>query len=227
MLKNALVAGILIAGVFAFAFTACDSRDSKDNPGHTHQWGEWEVTIPATCAENGIGTRYCETCGEEDPSHIIPALGGDDCTEEKMSFYFAYGRNLNPDVMKTRCPESIEIGGFMLNGYRLLFRKHGYSSTAYLTIEEDEGSSVPIGIYRISAEDERRLDGYEGVPTRYTKEWLDYKISGETITGLAYIMVNPTKAAPSTEYYESVKGGYEHFGFDISYLDGARAECEE
>jgi hypothetical protein len=168
------------------------------------------VLVFAACKDGGSGSN-----------------GDDNNDDENMSFYFAYGRNLNPDVIKIRCPESVKVGGYMLNGYRLLFRKHNYSSTAYLTIEKDENKSVPIGIYRISADDEIRLDGYEGVPTRYRKEWLNYNLNGKTITGLVYIMENPAKAAPSTEYYESVRYGYEDFGFDIRCLEEAREECEE
>ena len=41
-----------------------------------HDWGEWVVTTPATCTENGEKTRTCNACGKEETSNI-PALGHD------------------------------------------------------------------------------------------------------------------------------------------------------
>ena len=39
-----------------------------------HVWGEWEVTTPATCTEDGVKTRVCSFCGETE-TDAIPALG--------------------------------------------------------------------------------------------------------------------------------------------------------
>ena len=39
-----------------------------------HVWGEWEVTTPATCTEDGVKTRVCSFCGESETA-VIPALG--------------------------------------------------------------------------------------------------------------------------------------------------------
>lgn len=41
--------------------------------GHVHTFGEWLET-PATCTEDGLKTRVCTECGEEE-SEVIPALG--------------------------------------------------------------------------------------------------------------------------------------------------------
>ena len=41
-----------------------------------HDWGEWVVTTPATCTENGEKNRTCNACGKEETSNI-PALGHD------------------------------------------------------------------------------------------------------------------------------------------------------
>ena len=40
---------------------------------HTHQFGEWEVTTPATCTTDGVETRSC-ACGETE-TRAIPATG--------------------------------------------------------------------------------------------------------------------------------------------------------
>mgnify|MGYP003539625817 FL=1 len=69
--------------------------------------------------------------------------------------------------MKYRCPDATIIGTAKLSGYRLLYK--GSQSGSYLTIEEAEGKSVPVAIWRISTLDERSLDIYEGFPHFYTK----------------------------------------------------------
>ncbi len=44
-------------------------------PVHTHQWGNWTETTPATCLTEGLKVRAC-TCGETE-EEVIPALGHD------------------------------------------------------------------------------------------------------------------------------------------------------
>lgn len=46
---------------------------------HTHAWGEWTVTTPATCEAEGVETRTCE-CGESE-TRAIAALGHEWSTE--------------------------------------------------------------------------------------------------------------------------------------------------
>nr|MCR5005757.1 Ig-like domain-containing protein [Clostridiales bacterium] len=43
---------------------------------HTHTWGEWTVTTPASCTEKGVETRTCSGCGETQ-TRDIDALGHD------------------------------------------------------------------------------------------------------------------------------------------------------
>jgi len=54
---------IAIATIIAlFALTGCPDPD----PEHTHEWGAWTVTTPATCTAEGVETRTCTL----DPAHI-------------------------------------------------------------------------------------------------------------------------------------------------------------
>ena len=51
--------------------------DDPDDPGkpHEHDFGEWTVTVPATCTEAGEEQRTC-SCGETE-TRIVAALGHD------------------------------------------------------------------------------------------------------------------------------------------------------
>ena len=42
--------------------------------GHEHEYGEWTVTTPATCTEEGVEERSC-TKGDDTESRAIPATG--------------------------------------------------------------------------------------------------------------------------------------------------------
>lgn len=43
-------------------FVGCSSGETKE---HTHSYSAWSVTIPATCTEEGLETRMCSICKEE------------------------------------------------------------------------------------------------------------------------------------------------------------------
>jgi gamma-glutamylcyclotransferase (GGCT)/AIG2-like uncharacterized protein YtfP len=148
-------------------------------------------------------------------------------------YYFAYGSNLNKGQMKERCPDSKEIGSAMLPGYELNFRGYKDCEQGYLTIEKNKRAKVPIGIYEISENDEKKLDGFEGVDAHdYKKERIAIKnrnkdIASKYIVGLIYTMIDSRKCRPCDEYYNRVKIGYDEWGFDISYLEYAYNQCNK
>ena len=78
-------------------------------------------------------------------------------------YYIAYGSNLNVGQMRMRCPGARIIGTSVVEGYRLLFK--GSRTGSYLTIEPQEGASVPVAAWAVTEEDEEALDRYEGFPT--------------------------------------------------------------
>ena len=59
---------------------------------HTHQFGEWVVTTPATCTGDGVETRTCP-CGETE-TRVLPATGHTDA--DKDGKCDTCGAELNP-----------------------------------------------------------------------------------------------------------------------------------
>lgn len=142
-------------------------------------------------------------------------------------YYLAYGSNLSVAQMAQRCPDAIYVGKAVIEGYQLLFK--GSSTGSYLTIEEKEGSSVPVLVWEISERDEAHLDRYEGWPTLYYKKemvvevqsFLDGNIVGKT-EAVVYIMHEDRHlGCPSRHYYDVCLEGYLRFGFDESVLEQA------
>lgn len=147
--------------------------------------------------------------------------------EKNTNYYFAYGSNLNLIQMKKHCPNAQVIGATILNNHRLIFNGTvpGHS---FLNIEECECAFVPIGIYRITKEDEKRLDRYEGYPTLYLKKQITVPFDTQQITGLIYIMRQKgNEVIPSNFYYMTCHNGYIDFQFDPSILETALTSAYE
>ena len=139
-------------------------------------------------------------------------------------YYLAYGSNLNVRQMMIRCPSARMIGTATIEDYRLMFK--GSKTGSYLTIEPEEGCSVPVGVWEVSEADELALDRYEGFPTFYYKKELELPITGIR-TGIVrrqrnafvYIMHEDRPlGVPSMTYLETCIEGYMDFGFNYDIL---------
>lgn len=137
-----------------------------------------------------------------------------------MKYYIAYGSNLSTSQMKTRCPDAVPVGTATLKDWCLSFRLHA-------TIEPDEGSEVPVGVWLISDTDERYLDIYEGYPAYYSKRNMNITMDGfdgqtHDVTAMVYIM-RPDHhiLPPHFTYYSVIQEGYNDFGLDDTPLKQA------
>lgn len=147
-------------------------------------------------------------------------------------YYIAYGSNLNVRQMRMRCPGARIIGTSVVEGYRLLFR--GSKTGSYLTIEPQEGASVPVAAWAVTKEDEAALDRYEGFPGFYYKKEMELPIKGiksgrvRMKKVFVYIMHEDRPLGlPSEFYMETCLKGYRSFGFDESFLEQAYADSRE
>lgn len=139
---------------------------------------------------------------------------------KKTKLYAAYGSNLNHAQMRERCPEARYLGSAMLKDQNLIFC--GQPDHSFATIETMEGKEVPIGLWEISARDERALDRYEGYPHFYHKTVLPVTLDGEEVHAMVYIMDLAMPAGlPSVMYYDIVEKGYRDCGLNTAYLQAA------
>ena len=82
--------------------------------------------------------------------------------------YFAYGSNLNHKQMAQRCKDSSFIKKFTLKGYNLCFsHKTDKSIYGHANVIKNNNFNVPGAVWSISKNDEKELDGYEGVDYNY------------------------------------------------------------
>ena len=144
-------------------------------------------------------------------------------------YYLAYGSNLSRKQMQFRTPDAEIIGTSMLEGWRLLFRQ-------YATIKKCTNFNTPVLVWKISEQDEKNLDRYEGFPRFYIKKNLTVAVTsldGEDLgelNAMVYIMsqeaVKKRKASPmpSNNYFYILNKGYEDFRFDKKILKKALEE---
>ena len=141
--------------------------------------------------------------------------------KEKGRLYIAYGSNLNLPQMERRCPGASVVGTSEVKGYELLFR-------GVATIEPREEASVPVLLWKISPQNERALDRYEGWPHLYRKENLEVELEGEKVSAMVYVMNDGRQVAmPSGYYYDVIAEGYRTAGMDEDVLKAALERTKE
>lgn len=142
-------------------------------------------------------------------------------------FYLAYGSNLNIQDMKKRCPSAKIIGTSILNNYHLVYKGSNINA-AYLTIEPQKKSIVPIGIYKLNKSDIKNLDYYEGYPLLYSKKYILIKTNRTLKQALIYVMNEEFDYhIPNPSYIETCKKGYDDFGFDLDILEQALQDTKQ
>ena len=123
--------------------------------------------------------------------------------------YIAYGSNMVKAQMDYRCPHAKLIGMGYLPKHRLEFYLHA-------TVERSKArdAKVPVAVWEIDAEDERRLDRYEGFPSYYTKHTRTVIMEdGSRIKGMVYIMNLIRPEPPTVNYYNGIFHAYKKLGF--------------
>lgn len=139
--------------------------------------------------------------------------------KDKVSYYFAYGSNMNHEHMKMRCPKSEYIGTYILEGYELVFR-------GVADVQPSEDKSVTGALFKITPDCERSLDVYEGYPNLYTKKyhWQFHKDKDKFIDDriMFYSMVDKQVVYPPFEtYLNTIIGGYQDCGLSTDPLKAA------
>lgn len=144
--------------------------------------------------------------------------------KSNKKLYVAYGSNLHLGQMSHRCPDAKVYGSGVIKNYSLTFWGN-WNRNGVATILPGSDTDVPVGIWEISARDEKNLDVYEGWPHLYRKEDIEVVMAdGSTVTAMVYIMNEDRMRPcfPSDTYFNTIATGYKSFGFDLKFLEAAR-----
>ena len=149
--------------------------------------------------------------------------------KSNKKLYVAYGSNLHLGQMRWRCPDAKVYGAGVIKNYELTFWGN-WNRNGVATVIPKSGTDVPVGVWEISAADEKNLDVYEGWPRLYRKEDIEVVMDdGSVVTGMVYIMnehgMRPV--TPSEGYFNTIATGYKSFEFDVEFLKAARDRIPE
>ncbi|WP_330114159.1 gamma-glutamylcyclotransferase family protein [Pseudomonas sp. JS3066] len=132
-----------------------------------------------------------------------------------MSFYFAYGSNMNPARMRSRGLAFSEALAGRLEGYTLCFNKraHDRPGRSYANIRYQRGGVVEGVLYRLEHEDEIwKMDPFEGTPIFYSRERMPVVTAGGVQPAWVYV-ANPSMREdglwPTRSYLEHLLAGRE------------------
>ena len=134
---------------------------------------------------------------------------------ETMStrFYIAYGSNMDKGQMCKRCPSAVEVCTTYIEDWRL-------TMPFFANIEPEQGRRTPAIVWKINANDESKLDRYEGYPEKYDKTDIIVTVNGNRISAMAYIMTDEYKKRTDKKAYdgyeEKIRSAYKAAGFSES-----------
>ena len=111
---------------------------------------------------------------------------------------------MNRAQMAFRCPDAEMVGNVKIEGYRLAFRHSGVA-----TLLPEPGGVVDGVLWRISQEDEKRLNRYEGYPVLYGRDSITVKTAdGQSVQAMVYLMNAPYRDTPATPPRNYIIGIY-------------------
>jgi gamma-glutamylcyclotransferase (GGCT)/AIG2-like uncharacterized protein YtfP len=123
------------------------------------------------------------------------------------ALYFAYGSNIDADLMADRAPSAIPLGVGWLNGHRLVFNVYSRRwEGGAANMEPDPAARVWGLVWELPDEELGNLDSFAGHPVFYRREQVPVDLGDETRTCFTYRVANKAGyVRPTDAYLERVK----------------------
>ena len=133
--------------------------------------------------------------------------------------YAAYAWNMDEWLMENQNPGAKLLGTGEIKNYRLMFK--GDLPLSYATIEEYDGYAVPVVLWEIDEETEKRFDRGKGfLINTYKKKYVEVETAKGAIGGVLVYAIDESYPlnSPDLHYCEKIWEAYEKFGFDTKKL---------
>jgi len=141
-----------------------------------------------------------------------------------VTHYFAYGSNMDPKQMASRCPGSVAIGSARLPNYELAFvwDSPGWGG-GVATVIPSSSLEVWGVLWDLTDEHIEALDRYEGVAIgAYVKERVDVEAEIGLVDALIYVATDARSKRPSNRYLDALIGGAQVFSLPADYVEQLR-----
>ncbi len=137
-----------------------------------------------------------------------------------MHLYAAYGSNMNPAQMRTRCPHSPFAGTGWIPGWRLTFGGEDLGwEGALATLVEDPAGAVFVGLYDITAYDRISLDKWESADTGlYQTITLRVSTLESDVLAWTYVLNGYEGGLPSARYLGLIAEAADAAGAPAEYV---------
>ena len=117
-----------------------------------------------------------------------------------MTFYFAYGSNMQRQAMKRRCPGARAIGPAVLSGYRFFVGIDGWGSVA-----PSAGDTVHGVLWRLTPRDIAALHAYELLHQGlYDVRYLPVRNGARLLRAMIYLLRRRAIGQPRPGYVEMI-----------------------
>lgn len=147
--------------------------------------------------------------------------------------YFAFGSNLDPDQMESRCPDHRVVGLAALHDHRLAFPLYSERwSGGVASVALAHGLTVWGVLYELSEADVARLDGFEGFKgpgdqhNVYDRQLLTVELvrpdDGSVprrVRAATYVAHPSNPSPPSRRYLEAILKGARHHRLPGDYIE--------
>jgi AIG2-like family len=142
-----------------------------------------------------------------------------------VPLYAAYGSNMDPAQMRTRCPHSPFAGTGWIPDWRLTFGGEDLGwEGALATLVEEPGSAVFVGLYDITAYDRISLDKWESADTGlYQTITLRVSTLETDVLAWTYVLNGYEGGLPSARYLGLIAEAAEKAGAPEVYVSELRA----
>ena len=135
--------------------------------------------------------------------------------------YFAYGSNMDPVQMASRCPGADPLEVAVLRDHQLAYT---YDAPGWeggvATVIPEPGSQVWGVVWSLTARHLDTLDDYEGVDIGiYRRELVDVYVLDRPMEAFVYITNDTLSRLPNQRYIDALVRGAEHFELPEWYVE--------
>ena len=142
-----------------------------------------------------------------------------------VPLYAAYGSNMDPSQMHSRCPHSPFAGTGWLPNWRLTFGGEDLGwEGALATLVEEPGAAVFVALYDITAQDRVALDKWESADSGlYRTSRLRVSTLDGDVLAWTYVLNGYEGGLPSARYLGLIAEAADAAGAPGDYVDELRA----
>lgn len=139
-------------------------------------------------------------------------------------WYFAYASNMNREQFQQRAGAVGEEKNARLDNYALNFDKVARGGSGTANVVPTEGQVVHGVLYRVSEQQLKALDRYEGVPEHYRRSQATVMdADGNKINAQLYLARKVRKGLKPDRYYlQRIITGAEEHGLPADYIEGLK-----